>query len=174
MTQLTPTTTPPALREHRRPNGLARALNRLTSPRSGQPGFHRWLYRVTDGRLGHGLIGAPTLLLHTTGRRTGLRRTTPVVYVYDRGTAVIGATNGGQGTPAWFHNLSADPDVEFQLGRQHVRAAARVMAPSDPAYASLWQRLDAATHGRFSAYQAGSGRSIPLVVLEPRAVPPTT
>ena len=174
MTQLTATNTPPALREHRPPNRLARTLNRVTSPRSGQPGFHRWLYRVTDGRLGHGLVGAPTLLLHTTGRRSGLRRTTPVVYVYDQGRAVIGATNGGQGTPAWFHNLSADPSVEFQMGRQHISATARVMPPSDPAYRPLWQRLDAVTHGRFSAYQAASGQEIPLVVLEPHTTAPAS
>lgn len=166
MTQ-TGSTTPPALYEHRPPNRLARALNRVTSPRSGQPGFHRWLYRVTDGRLGHGLIGAPTLLLHTTGRRSGLRRITPVVYVHDRGSAVIAATNGGEGTPAWFLNLSADPHVELQLGRQHVSATARLIPPSDPDYRSLWQRLDAVTHGRVSAYQADSPREIPLVALEP-------
>lgn len=134
MTQATSTATPPVLREHRPPNRLARTLNRVSSPRSGEPGFHRWLYRVTDGRLGHGLIGAPTLLLHTTGRRSGLRRTTPVVYVHHSGRAVIGATNGGKGTPAWFHNLSADPGVEFQVGRQQLSAIARVLPPSDPEY----------------------------------------
>lgn len=65
-----------ALRPHRRPNAAARALNLITSPYSGQPRFHRWLYQASGGRLGHGLIGAPALLLHTTGRRTGTRRST--------------------------------------------------------------------------------------------------
>lgn len=159
---------PAALQDHRSPNRLARTLNRVTSPYSGGPGFHRWLYRVTDGRLGHGLIGAPTLLLHTTGRRSGLRRTTPVVYIYDRGRAVIAATNGGKGSPAWLQNLLADPHVELQLGRQHMSATARVLEPTDPEHPSLLQRLDAVTHGRISTYQIRSGRRFPLVVLEPR------
>jgi deazaflavin-dependent oxidoreductase (nitroreductase family) len=160
-------TTSCVLREHRPPNRLARTLNRVTSPYSGGPGFHRWLYRMTDGRLGHGLIGAPTLLLHTTGRRSGLRRTTPVVYVYDRGRIAIAATNGGKGNPAWFHNLSADPRVDLQLGRQHVSATAHVLPPSDPDHEALSERLDAVTHGRLSAYRAQSGLPIPLIVLDP-------
>ena len=163
-----PSTAVPVLREHRPPNRLARAFNRVTSPYSGEPGLHRWLYRVSDGRLGHGLIGAPTLLLHTTGRRTGLRRTTPVVYVYDRGRVVIAATNGGKGSPAWFLNLTADPQVEIQLGRQHVSTTARVLDPSDQDHEHFLQRLDAVTHGRLSAYQDRLGRTFPLVVLEPR------
>lgn len=155
------------LHEHRSPNGLARALNRVTSPYSGAFPFHRWLYQASGGRIGHGLIGAPTLLLQTTGRRSGARRTTPVVYVHAGAGAVIGACNGGKGTPAWFYNLSADPRVEVQVGRQRLSATARVISPSDAEYRSLWQQLDAATHGRFTAYQARSGRPIPLVALNP-------
>lgn len=158
------------LRPHRRPNPAARTLNRLTSPDPG-PAFtlklHRWLYRRTDGRIGHGFIGAPTLLLSTTGRRSGQRRVTPVVYVRHGDGAVIGATNGGQGTPAWFHNLTADPHVEIQIGRQRLAATAGVVDRTHPDYQSLWQELDRATHGRFTAYESRSGAAIPLVVLTP-------
>lgn len=160
-------TSPVVLRKHRPPNVLTRALNRVTSPYSGAPPFHRWLYRVSDGRIGHGLIGAPTLLLQSTGRRSGARHTTPVVYVDAGDSAVIGACNGGKGTPAWFYNISADPRVEIQVGRQHLSATARVIGPSDCEYESLWQNLDAVTNGRFTVYQARSGRLIPLVALEP-------
>lgn len=158
------------LRAHRRPNPAARTLNRLTSPDNGPDftlKFHRWLYRKTDGRLGHGLIGAPTLLLSTTGRRSGRRRTTPVVYVRKDGRAVIGATNGGKGNPGWFHNLSADPHVEMQIGRQRLAATASTLSPSHPDYKALWEELDRVTHGRFSAYESRSGEAIPLVVLDP-------
>jgi deazaflavin-dependent oxidoreductase (nitroreductase family) len=160
------------LRAHRRPNPIARTLNRLTSPDNGPDftlTFHRWLYRKTDGRLGHGLIGAPTLLLSTTGRRSGRRRTTPVVYVRSHGRAVIGATNGGRGNPGWYHNLTAAPRVEMQIGRQRVAATASTMNPSHPDYAALWQELDRVTHGRFAAYESRSGEAIPLVVLDPDA-----
>ncbi len=148
---------------------MARTLNRLTSPDNG-PGFtlrlHRWLYRATDGRLGHGLIGAPTLLLCTTGRRSGQPRVTPVVYVQAHGQMVIGATNGGKGRPAWFYNLLADPHVEIQIGRQRLGATASVLDPMHPEYKGAWHQLDRVTNGRFTAYRSRSpGRYIPLVFL---------
>lgn len=163
-----------AIHPHRAPNSVARALNRITSPGNG-PGFtlkfHLWLYQTTDGRLGHGLIGAPTLLLTTTGRRTGQRRTTAVAYVPDHGCAVIGATNGGKGAPGWFYNLMADPHAHVQIGRQHLGATARPLAPDDAGYQSCWQQLNQVTHGRFAAYEAGLRAAIPLVVLEPERPP---
>lgn len=158
------------LREHRPPTRVARTVNRLTSPDNGPPftlKFHLWLYKATDGRLGHGLIGAPTLLLGTIGRRTGQWRITPVVYVRRQGQAVIGATNGGLGRPGWFHNLLADPYVEIQIGRQRIGATASVLYETDPDYEALWHRLDQATNGRYSAYESRSGKATPLVVLVP-------
>ena len=169
MTDLAETTASiPALR---RPNRLARAVNRLSSPATLPDALargHRWLYLRTDGRIGHGLIGAPSLLLHTLGRRSGQRRTTPVVYVPDRDRLVVCASNGGaSGRPAWFHNLLAAPTVELQVGRHRLTAMARVMDDSDPDYSRLWEALNRSTNGRLDVYRERASRPIPLVALTP-------
>ena len=82
------------------------------------PRAHRWVYRVSGGRLGHGVFGAPVLLLHTTGRRSGKRHSTPLVYGTDMGTLIVVASNrGGDQAPHWFRNLQANPDVELWIAR---------------------------------------------------------
>src|ERR1035441_8339373 len=90
------------------------------------PRVHRWLYQRTGGRLGHGIIGVPSLLLHTTGRRSGLRRTAALVYGRDGGSYVVAASNyGGDHDPAWLDNLTADPRARLQVARPHTEADAR-------------------------------------------------
>ena len=160
-----------ALWEPKRPNRLARTMNRLSSPRSmpnAVARFHRRLYERSGGRLGHGLIGAPALLLQTTGRRSGRPRSAVIVYTYDHGKFVIGATNGGdRGNPGWFHNLVADPRLEVQVGRRRVAGTATVLDETDRDYGRLWARLDQSTNGRFSAYREMTARPIPLVAITP-------
>jgi hypothetical protein len=72
--------------------------------------LHVTLYRLTNGRLGGRFIaGTPILLLTTTGRRTGKRRTRPLAYVRDGERYVLCASNGGSPThPGWYHNLTGD------------------------------------------------------------------
>src|SRR5690242_7990017 len=97
--------------------------------------LHEELYIRSDGRLGHRMIGVPTLLLRTTGRRSGARRTNGLVYARDGDDYLIVPSNGGADRPpAWLHNLKADPDVEIQIGRRRRRGMARVVEPSDPTY----------------------------------------
>ncbi len=132
------------------------------------PDLHRWVYEATDGRLGHGIIGLPSLLLHTTGRRTGLRRTSALVYGRDGDTFVVVASNyGGPHDPAWIANVRADPRVELQVGRRRLVAEARVVAPGDPGYARLWALMNRVTGGRYDHYQAGTARPILLVAMRP-------
>lgn len=129
---------------------------------------HRWLYEATRGWIGHGVIGAPALLLYTTGRRSGKRRCTALVYGRDRGRVVLAASNDGlDHTPGWFHNLQANPAVAVQIGRSRLAGHAEVIDTSDGEYPHLWEVMNGTNHRRYDAYQAKTSRPIPLVVVTP-------
>jgi len=129
---------------------------------------HESLYKATDGRIGHRMIGVPTLLLRTTGRRSGLTRTNGLVYARDGEDYVVVASKGGADEhPAWLHNLKANPEVEIQIGRERRRATCRVLDPPDPDYDRLWKLVNENNGDRYTAYQEKTDRPIPLVVITP-------
>jgi deazaflavin-dependent oxidoreductase (nitroreductase family) len=150
---------------------VARMLNKLTSPKSGPALMlkgHRWLYMRTDGRIGPGMIGAWTLLLHTTGRRTGQPRISALVFARDGARFILAASNDGKDwAPAWFHNLRSNPAVELQVGRHHLSGQAIIIERSEPNYTRLWELMNATNHGRYNWYQSKTSRPIPLVVITP-------
>jgi deazaflavin-dependent oxidoreductase (nitroreductase family) len=129
---------------------------------------HQMLYERSGGRVGHRLLGTPTLLLRTTGRRSGAQRTNALVYLADDGNYVVVASKGGDDhPPAWLLNLAAEPSVEVQLGRERRPATARVLGPDDADYERLWRQVNENNSGRYDGYQAKTERRIPLVVLTP-------
>jgi deazaflavin-dependent oxidoreductase (nitroreductase family) len=114
------------------------------------------------------MIGVPTLLLRTTGRRSGATRTNGLVYARDGDAYLVVPSNGGADRPpAWLHNIGAHPDVEIQIGRKRRRATARIIAPSDPSYARLWTLVNAQNRDRYNAYQRQTTRPIPVVAITP-------
>jgi deazaflavin-dependent oxidoreductase (nitroreductase family) len=128
--------------------------------------LHEQLYKRTDGRIGHRMIGVPTLLLRTTGRRSGATRTNGLVYARDGEDYLVVASNGGADrAPAWLHNLRANSDVEMQIGRERRRGTASVIEPSDPDYERLWKIVNDNNRDRYSAYQKQTTRPIPVIVL---------
>ena len=121
-------------------------------------------YRETGGEVGHIWNGVPTLLLTTTGRRSGEQRTTPLIYGRDGERYVVVASKGGAPRhPAWYLNLSAKPDVELQVAAERFRARARTAAANERE--RLWG-LMAGIWPAYDDYQAKTEREIPLVVLE--------
>lgn len=131
---------------------------------------HQVLYERTNGLVGHRLLGVPTLLLRTTGRRSGRTRTNSLVYAEDGGRWIVVASKGGDPRPpAWQLNLEADPHVEVQVGRRHHPATARVIGHDDPEFERLWKLVNDRNGGRFEAYQRKTSRPIPLVALTPVA-----
>ena len=131
--------------------------------------LHEAIYKRTDGRLGHRMIGVPTLLLRSTGRRSGQTRTNGLVYAQDGSDYLVVASKGGSPTPpAWLHNVKAAPDVEIQIGRERRKATARVVQPSDPDYDRLWKIVNENNRDRYSAYQEKTSRPIPVVAITPR------
>ena len=129
---------------------------------------HQLLYERTDGLIGHRLLGVATLLLRTTGRRSGQTRTNALNYVEDGGRYIVVASRGGAPTPpAWLLNLQADPIVEAQIGRRRIRCRATVIGHDDPEFRRLWTLADEKNSGRYDAYQRKTNRQIPLVALTP-------
>ena len=129
---------------------------------------HEAVYKASDGRIGHRTLGVPTLLLRSTGRRSGAPRTNGLVYARDGDTYLVVASNGGADrNPAWLHNVRAHPDVVIQIGRQRQDAKARVIEPSDPDYERLWKIVNDNNHDRYTAYQQQTSRAIPVVAVTP-------
>ena len=128
--------------------------------------LHVSLYRLTSGRIGGCLIaGSPILLLTTTGRRTGKRRTRSLAYVRDDEGYVLCASNGGSPThPGWYHNLAATGRAEIQVGAEHLTVRARTADPAERG--RLFPRFVAMYKG-YAAYEDKTSRRIPLVLLTP-------
>jgi deazaflavin-dependent oxidoreductase (nitroreductase family) len=150
---------------------IAQTLCRWMGSRSGPafvPGLHRFVYERSGGRVGHGVIGLPSLLLRSTGRHTGLLRTSALVYGRDGSSLIVVASNyGGPHDPAWLANVRADPRVRVQVARRQVDAEAEVVSPGDADYDRLMAVMNRVTHDRYVHYRARTTRPIRLVVIRP-------
>lgn len=131
---------------------------------------HQTIYELTDGRVGHRMLGVPCLLLRTSGRRTGRLRTAALVYARDGEDYVVVASLGGSDrAPAWLHNVRAEPDVHVQVGRRRFPAVASVVEQGAGEYPRLWRAVNEVNRGRYDRYQAKTTRQIPLVRLTARS-----
>jgi F420H(2)-dependent quinone reductase len=130
--------------------------------------LHERLYKRSGGRVGHRMIGVPTLLLSTVGRRSGATRTNALVYARDGEDYLLVASNGGADhPPAWLHNLRVDPHVEIQIARERRKGIAKVIEPADQDYERLWKVVNDNNHDRYIAYQRQTPRPIPVVAVTP-------
>lgn len=127
------------------------------------------LYRLSGGRV-FGKVGqAPVLLLTTTGRKSGRKRTAPICYLSDgERLIVIGSNAGNDRAPAWALNLEANPDAEVEIGRRRRPVRARVTEGEERT--ELWRRCNDQYAG-FDDYDARTGRDIAVFVLEPTPTP---
>ena len=125
---------------------------------------HVTRYVETDGSEGHDWNGVQTLILTTTGRKSGRRHATPLIYGEHGDDYLVVASKGGaDDPPAWYLNLQADPDVEVQVRADKFTARARTAtADEKPA---LWRQM-AAIWPDYDNYQRKTERSIPVVILE--------
>ena len=124
---------------------------------------HVKVYRETDGEQGYLWNGAPILLLTTTGRTSGEARTSALIFGRDGDDLLLVASQGGAPThPNWYHNLSANPDVEVPVQGDVFPATARTAA--DDEKPRLWSIMTDAWPN-YDAYQERTDRQIPVVVL---------
>jgi F420H(2)-dependent quinone reductase len=132
-------------------------------------GLHTVLYRASGGRIGHTVPGTRVrmLLLEHVGAKSGTKRTSPLLYVRDgENVAIIASKGGYPKNPAWFYNLKANPDTTVQIGSERRAVHARVASPEERE--RIWAKA-VRVYRDYESYAARSkGRTIPVVVLEPR------
>ena len=128
---------------------------------------HTQRYLDSGGEDGHEWRpGVPTLLLTTTGRRSGVKRRTALIYGRDNADYVIVASKGGSPEqPAWYLNLEADPEVEIQVFDEVLPVVARTVGGEERE--RLWA-LMRQIWPAYDEYQTRTDREIPVVVLSPR------
>ena len=121
-------------------------------------------YVETDGREGYWWNGVPTLILTTTGRKSGRRTSTPLIFGQHGDDYLVVASRGGADQPpAWYLNLQANPEVEVQvLGDKFPARARTATADEKPA---LWRQMTGIWPD-YDNYQRKTERSIPVVILE--------
>jgi deazaflavin-dependent oxidoreductase (nitroreductase family) len=123
-------------------------------------------FRANRGKVGGNFEGAPLLLLHHRGAKTGTERVNPLMYQdLGGGSLAIFASKGGAPTnPDWFHNLRANPKTTIELGTETIDVVARV-APDDERD-RIWEAQKQA-YPNFAEYEkSAAGRRIPVVVLD--------
>ena len=127
---------------------------------------HTAVYRLTGGRIGHRVLGgAPVLLLDHVGRRSGRKRTNPLLYLEAGDDLVVVASKGGSHRhPAWWLNLRDSPRTTVQVGSERRDVVARQASREEKA--RLWPRVVEMWPG-YEAYQRRTSRDIPLIVLSP-------
>jgi deazaflavin-dependent oxidoreductase (nitroreductase family) len=120
-------------------------------------------FRRNHGRVGGSFEGAPLLLIHTIGRRSGKARVNPLMYLMDGRRYLIFASKGGADTnPDWYYNLKAHPDVQIEVGDETIDVHAEEVLGHERD--SLYSR-QAALYPAFADYQRRTKRIIPVIAL---------
>lgn len=123
-------------------------------------------FRANEGRVGGPFEGAPMILVHHVGARSGTERVSPLVYFpQDDGTMLIVASKAGAPTnPDWYHNLRANPEVDVEVGTETFPVHVTELGPDERA--REWPRIVARNPG-FGEYEAkAAGRTIPVLRLQ--------
>ena len=124
-------------------------------------------FRANEGRVGGNFEGAPLLLLHTTGAKSGQERVHPMMYqdLGDDSVAVFASKAGAPDHPTWFHNVVANPDVTAEIGTETRSFRARTASGDERE--RIWTKQKADYPG-FADYETKTTREIPVVILGPR------
>jgi deazaflavin-dependent oxidoreductase (nitroreductase family) len=123
-------------------------------------------FRANQGRVGGQFEGAPLLLLHSTGAKSGQERVNPVMYqAVGNGFAVFASKAGADTNPDWYHNLRAHPDARIEVGTETLDVTARVLDADERE--PIWEEQKARYPG-FADYETKTDRVIPVVMLDRR------
>ena len=122
-------------------------------------------FRGNGGKVGGPFEGAPLLLLHTVGAKSGAERVNPMMYrEVDGGYAVFASKAGAPTNPDWYYNLIANPAVQAEIGSELVPLTAHVAAEDERE--PIWTAQKAEFPG-FQDYETKASRTIPVVILRP-------
>jgi deazaflavin-dependent oxidoreductase (nitroreductase family) len=123
-------------------------------------------FRANGGRVGGPFEGAPMVLVHHKGAKTGLERVVPLMYRPEGDNiAIFASYAGAPDNPAWFHNLVANPDTTIEIGTETRPVRARVAEGDERK--RIWEAQKTEVP-QFAEYEAKTEREIPVVVLEAR------
>lgn len=126
---------------------------------------HVEVYEETDGETGYWWNGAPTLILTTTGRKSGAKRKAPLIYGTDGDDFILVASVGGMPNhPAWYLNLQANPEAHIQVKGEHHDVVARTA--NDDEKPRLWKLMNE-VWPNYDTYQERTDRVIQVVILSP-------
>ena len=132
--------------------------------------IHGYIYRVSRGRVGKQLGKVTFLLLTTTGRNSGTKRSVPLTAIPYGAKYLVAASFGGSPThPAWLTNILQDPAVQIRIGTKVKQAKASIIDTTDPGYEEMWEKA-VATYGGYDNYKRATSRHIPIVVITPREI----
>jgi deazaflavin-dependent oxidoreductase (nitroreductase family) len=123
-------------------------------------------FRKNHGKVGGQFEGAPLLLIHHSGARTGKSRVNPVMYLKDGDRYLVFASKGGADTnPDWYHNLKAHPDAKIEVGDETIDVHATEI--KGPEHDKLYAK-QAALYPNFGEYQRKTKRIIPVIAFTPK------
>lgn len=121
-------------------------------------------FRANHGKVGGPFEGAPLLLLHSTGARSGRERVNPVMCRADGDRLVVfGSKGGAPSNPDWYYNLLANPRIKVEVGTKTIEVTARVAKGEERERLWSHQKQD---YPGFADYERRTTRQIPVVVLE--------
>ena len=122
-------------------------------------------FRANEGRVGGNFAGAPLLLLHSTGAKSGQERVSPMMYrAVAGGWAVFASKAGADSNPAWFHNLKAHPKASVEIGNATIEVTARVTEGAERDRIWVAQKTE---YTGFADYERKTTRQIPVIILQP-------
>jgi deazaflavin-dependent oxidoreductase (nitroreductase family) len=121
-------------------------------------------FRANHGEVAGAYEGAPLLLLHHRGARSGIERVNPLMYQKLENAYAVFASRGGAPTnPDWFYNLRAHPSTQIEIGDATYPVVARVADPNERQ--RIWEKQKR-DFPQFASYEERTKRTIPVVILE--------
>ena len=123
-------------------------------------------FRANGGKVGGNFEGAPLLLLHSTGAKSGQERVNPMMYqAVGDSFAVFASKAGADSNPDWFYNLKSNPEARVEVGTETFDVTARVL--DDGEREPIWEEQKSRYPG-FADYEKKTDRVIPVVILDRR------
>lgn len=126
---------------------------------------HVWIYKTSQGRIGRNFGGAPCCLITMTGKKTGQKRTIPLIHIpYKDGVVLVASQGGLDFNPVWYGNLVANPEIEVIADGKTRKMTAKLANHAEKAKA--WPSA-VAVYPDFDQYQARTDRDIPVFICTP-------
>ena len=132
--------------------------------------IHGCIYRISRGRVGKQLGKEAFLLLTTTGRKSGKKRSVPLTAIpYGANFILVASFGGSPVHPAWLINIRQNPDVHIRVGSIVKQAKASIIETTDTGYEEMWEKA-IATYEGYANYKRATSLHIPIVVITPHEV----